>query len=108
MSIRHHFYTPAITDEELEKRTEYVAWRRLPDGSVIAVGPMAFGNGRLFMDVSTIGYEDCYCYDSVAAALIAFAEFNPDTDEEPEGWKRHPHSGRRRPGGDKSQQTINF
>ena len=85
----------------------YTKWRELPDGTILAVGPMAFGNGRLFVDVSNNGYEDCYCYDSLELAESSMNIYNPETDEEPEGWKRHPYSGRRRENGDKNKEYIN-
>jgi hypothetical protein len=107
MTPKSIYSTPAISDEEMAKRTEFTASRRLPDGSVIAAGPMMHGNGRLFMDVNRVGYESCYCYDTLEGATEAMYRYNPETDDEPDGWKRDPYTGRRRPNGDKSKQTIN-
>jgi hypothetical protein len=96
---------PAMSEAELQA-DGYTAWRTLPDGSIMAVGPMSLSNGRLYVDVHHGGYENCYCYDSLELATAALHAFNPETDEEPTGWKRHPYSGRRRPGGDASLQYI--
>jgi len=38
----------------------------------------------------------------VVTALIEY-----DGTSEPQGWFRHPNSGRRRPGGDPSQEYVN-
>lgn len=94
-----------FTQEELSKMG-YTASRKLPDGTILAVGPMLGNNGRLFIDIHPNGYEDCYCYDSLEAAHSSMMNYNPQTDKEPEGWKRHPFTGRRRPSGDASKEYI--
>ena len=86
----------------------YTAWRELPDGTIIAVGPMAFGNGRLFMDINSNGYEDCYCYDSLELAEKSMNEYDAQSGVEPQGWKRHPYSGRRRINGDPETEYVNM
>ena len=93
--------------EKQMKEMGYTSWRELPDGSIMAVGLMAFNNGRLFADVNSYGYEDCYCYDSLELAEQSMQDFIPDSDSEPQGWKRHPLSGRRREGGDATKEYIN-
>lgn len=93
-------------DDDRMRSYGYVAWRVLDDGRILAVGPMLFGNGRLFVDVHADGYEDCYCYDGLARAIASMADFDPATEAEPSGWKRHPMTGRRRPGGDASQEYV--
>jgi len=42
------------------------------------------------------------------AAVAAFHAWNPETQEEPEGWIRHVQTGRRRPGGDASKEYVNL
>lgn len=41
------------------------------------------------------GYDDRWCYDTAEEAIIAIHNWN-GIDGEPEGWKRHPATGRRR------------
>jgi hypothetical protein len=41
-------------------------------------------------------YEDVYEFSSVQRALIALFLWDPDKQEEPGGWDRHPDSGRNR------------
>lgn len=96
-----------FTSEQM-KSFGYTDWRELPDGSIMAVGPMAFGNGRLFLEVNINGYEDCYCYDSLELAKKSMDEFVPESGIEPQGWKRHPFSGRRRPNGDATKEYVNM
>jgi hypothetical protein len=61
----------------------FVYTRHLPEkGLWAAVVPLTFGRGRV-----------------VACAIWG-------GDGEPEGWMRHPQSGRRRPGGDASQEYL--
>ena len=95
-----------FTDKQMESMG-YKSWRELPDGTMLACGPMAFGNGRLFVDINQTGYEDCYCYDSLEIAEKSMAEYDPDSGAEPQGWKRHPYSGRRRTNGDPATEYVN-
>ncbi len=97
--------TMPFTDAQM-REWGFTAWRILPDGSVLAVGPISFGNGRLYVDVSRTGYADCYCYDSLALAEEYMLAFDPARDAEPTGWKRHPVTGRRRPNGDASAEYV--
>lgn len=96
-----------FTDEEM-KQMGYTSWRLMPSGILIAVGPMTFQNGRLFMDVNSTGYEDCYCFDSLELAEQSMKQYDEDSGVEPQGWKRHPFSGRRRKNGDPSTEYMNM
>lgn len=96
-----------FSDEQMNEMG-YSSWRMLEDGTILAVGSMLFNNGRLFIDVNHHGYDDCYCYDSVELAHQSMMSFDEHKDAEPEGWKRHPSTGRRREGGDKKKQVVRF
>jgi hypothetical protein len=50
------------------------------------------------------GYEDRFCYATRAGAEAALLGW--DGSGEPEGWHRHPNTGRRREGGDPGKETI--
>lgn len=80
--------------------------RQLADGTWLAVSRMTYNKGRLFYNLDYCGFEACYCYTSVPEALAAMEAFDPEKDEEPQGWFRDPRTGRRRPGGDKSLETL--
>jgi hypothetical protein len=79
--------------------------RDLCDGSYVMIRPLLFHWMLIRGDFEDlIGYWDRWCYADEAgarAALDAFPE-NPGPGYEPEGWHRHPPSGRRRPDGDPS------
>lgn len=66
------------------------------------------------------GYNDRWCYETFWDAMSAASQWEPEilirqyagqgyveVMNEPEGWHRHPRTGRRRPGGDASKQYIN-
>lgn len=55
---------------------------------------------------SKYGYDDRWCYHDHEAAKKALDAW--DGIDEPEGWHRHPKSGRRRPDGDKSKEYVNL
>lgn len=96
-----------FTDEQMHE-FGYVNWRIFDDGTIWAVSPMSFGNGRLVIDIDSCGYADFYCYDGLAAAVESMWSFNPDLHDEPTGWKRHGKTGRRRPDGDPAGEYINM
>jgi hypothetical protein len=53
------------------------------------------------------GYDDCWCYKDLLNAYTAFCDWNPATEPEPQGWVRHPPSGRRRfPDGDPATEEV--
>lgn len=98
---------PAITPEDLQA-WGYVAWRFFDDGEIMAITAMTQGKGRLCSGINLTGYEDCWCYPSIADALIAMHQFNPEVEKEPTGWHRHPFSGRRRENCDPAKETVYF
>jgi len=50
------------------------------------------------------GYDDRWCYENRNAAALALVQW--DGTGEPEGWHRHPASGRRRRDG--MEEYVNF
>jgi hypothetical protein len=69
--------------------------RFYPNGRYSAIMPLLFTHaiivGRIF-DMNT--YEDRWCYGSLVKARLAHNAW--DGTGEPEGWHRHPTTGRRR------------
>jgi hypothetical protein len=95
------FHTRAT--HRLEQDEE--GWRRtLPDGRVLHIVTQPF-NWKLGVsqpeNVHTF-YDDTWEYTDGGAAFDAFMIW--DGDGEPEGWYRHPMSGRRRPDGDPAKE----
>ena len=52
-------------------------------------------------------FDDQWCYPTYELAAAALAAWNPSDQVEPQGWIRHPASGRRRPAGDATKEFIN-
>jgi hypothetical protein len=57
--------------------------------------------------INTGGYDDRWCYHTFQEAMEALDRWkdNPG-DVEPDGWHRHPPSGRRRPDGNKDAEHV--
>lgn len=81
---------------------------QLKDGTWMAVAKMTYGKGRLFYDLDYCGFAACYCYTSVPEAIAAMLDFDPERDEEPQGWFKDPNTQRFRPGGDKNKEHIGY
>jgi|SRR5579862_7181595 len=77
----------------------YLRPRPLPGGHWAAIMPMIFthaiGTGRIG---DYFGIENSWCYESREEAEAALEAWSGSG--EPDGWIRHPPSGRRRPSGD--------
>jgi hypothetical protein len=96
-----------LTDEQVDAMG-YDVTRRLADGSWLAVSKMTFGKGRLFFNLDWHGFEACYCYKTFSEAVDALLTFDPEKDEEPQGWFKDPRNNRHRPDGDASRETIGY
>jgi hypothetical protein len=85
-----------------------IATRTLDDGRVLDVTPLGWGYallGIIWVEDLGLGlYSDVWQYQERDAALAALAAW--DGQGEPEGWYRHPATGRRRPGGDSSKEYV--
>lgn len=77
----------------------------LPNGLIACVNRFLFTDAIILVNpaAADFGYEDRWCYEHGKAlpALLAWSG-----DKEPEGWHRHPLTGRRRPHGDASKEYI--
>jgi len=98
---------------ELEATTQLVeagydppAVRVLPDGQVAWIHRLMYTWAILVVEQLelSLGYDDRWCYTSLQGALAALENW---TGDEPEGWIRHPRSGRRRPDGDAAKEFVN-
>lgn len=76
------------------------------DGSWYAcIAPFLFTHAIIIGRMRDTGmYEDRWCYESYAKAKEALDAW--DGEGEPDGWHRHPTSGRRRENGDASKERI--
>lgn len=61
----------------------------------IAIYPLIYTHAIIMGKVGdTSSFDDRWCYHNYMGAKVAYENF--DGDGEPEGWHRHPFSGRRR------------
>lgn len=74
-------------------REHYPDFRQLPDGRFIGVMRLLF-HWTMHVDIHPVGYEDRYCFETYELAKAAFDDWDGTGD--PEGWHRHPMTGRRR------------
>ncbi|MDR3406351.1 MAG: hypothetical protein P4L99_27955 [Chthoniobacter sp.] len=78
-----------------DDRTQIVAVRQMLHTWAIVYG------------LDEYGMDGRYCYNFATPALLAFEAWSGNAGTEPEGWIRHPESGRRRPDGDATKEYVN-
>lgn len=71
----------------------YIDLRKLPDGRYIGTLRLLF-HWTMHIDIDYVGYADRYCFSTYELAKKAFDEWSGEGD--PEGWHRHPTTGRRK------------
>lgn len=93
-----------MSDDKVFDGPAFLAWlvttngyrnpRLIGRGRYVAIYPKAYTHAIITGRVGDrTGYGDCWCYLSYREAAIALARW--DGEGEPEGWIRHPHTGRR-------------
>jgi hypothetical protein len=93
-----------MTAETTAWRPGTIAQRILPDGRELCIYPQLFTHKLVVGLPGEPCYDDAWCYNTQSAALKAWATW--DGAGEPEGWHRHPASGRRRAGGDPATEVV--
>jgi hypothetical protein len=86
---------------------EYLHVRPLPSGRAVYLMPHSFGGMRL--NIGTPGnlwLDDEWHYQGEQWLEAWRAALGWDGEGEPEGWYRHPETGRRRPGGDPAKEFV--
>lgn len=107
----HAFSQPAVDTRLIVNR--YLYWLRvdcgyqnvrlLPEGRWAGIWSQMFSHAVIVGRVgSRLGIDDRWCYHDAATARMALQAW--DGTGEPEGWHRHPRSGRRRV--DQGMSTI--
>ncbi len=91
----------------------FLKQRRLPDQRLIALDPLTFGRVRLGIGPKPPLEDAQFFYNSwefpnAERALVALDSWNPDESSEPDGWDRHPDTGRYRIYGAKHLEYIKF
>mgnify|MGYP000904736585 FL=1 len=79
--------------------------RRIDARRYMAVMPLLYTHAIIWGYVSDEQqYEDRWCYHSADAAVVAATVWSGEG--EPDGWHRHPFSGRRREDGDPAREYV--
>ncbi len=79
--------------------------KNIADGLYAAIKPLMFHWTLIVGEIGdTVGYADRWCYAAQGLAVKALQEWSGEG--EPAGWHRHPNSGRRRAGGDPTQEYL--
>lgn len=80
--------------------------RWLDDGRVLQLLPWRAHGVQLSVGRGDGYYQDSWIYDAEQAEAGWRAALGWDGQGEPEGWYRHPQSGRRRPDGDPAKEFV--
>lgn len=63
----------------------------------------------ILANLTECGYGDRWCYETEEKARAALDEWaRRGGDGEPNGWHRHPTTGRRRPNGDATREHVQW
>jgi hypothetical protein len=81
----------------------YTDYTRFANGRDACIAKFIF-TFAILSDLTEWGYGDRWCYESVWDAMEALAAW--DGEGEPQGWHRHPDTGRRREGGDPAKEEV--
>lgn len=87
---------------KIAKDSGYSDYKMLSNGIDACIAPFAF-TCAIISELSHFGYGDRWCYKNYQLAKAALDAW--DGTGEPDGWHRHPDSGRRRENG---KEYINF
>lgn len=84
------------------------AWivKDAPDGRRVWVTPFMFTAGIVIGEPDALTYDDRWCYVTVSQAAVWGRRWSAEAGTEPDGWHRHPTSGRRRPDGDAAREYL--
>lgn len=96
-----------MTDEERLRvyllSQGYTHYRSFPNGRDACLNRLMF-TWAILADMNPCGYGDRWCYHNEADAKAALDAWNGEG--EPQGWHRHPPTGRRREGGDPAKEEV--
>lgn len=83
------------------------AYRELGDGRALWVYRMNYTYKLVIGHIGSPAFDNSWCYKDLTTCLMNYVAWNPLEQAEPEGWVRHPHTGRRRfPDGDPATEEV--
>lgn len=83
----------------------YTDYRRFANGRDAAITRLMF-TFAILADLTQWGYGERWCYHTYRDARAALDAWLGEDGTEPQGWHRHPDTGRRRENGDPSTEVI--
>mgnify|MGYP001031230436 FL=1 len=87
------------------KSNDYSHVRPIGNGRYAAIAQFMFSTAIVVGRIGNYScYEDRWCYKTAEDAIAALEAW--DGQGEPQGWVRHPTTGRRRPNGDAEAEYI--
>jgi hypothetical protein len=84
----------------------YLFVRVLPDGHILYLLEWRAHGVQLSVGLGDGYFSDTWIYDVEQADAGWRAALGWDGEGEPDGWHRHPQSGRRRPDGDPAKEFV--
>lgn len=88
-----------LIDPDQSAKANHLAFEAIEcrEGWYKAVHPLMFTHMLIIGQIDDqVGYTDRWCYKDFNSALKAMQEWDGKEGTEPEGWHRHPTTGRRR------------
>jgi hypothetical protein len=84
-----------------------ILFREVGDGRGIWVYPMIYTFSLAIGPLGSPCYDNYWCYRDLLSVMKAYSEWDVTEEPEPQGWVRHPKTGRRRfPSGDPATEEV--
>ncbi len=106
VSARELSLAEQIGRERRYRGADYLWVEPLADGRMLALLPWNGAGYQLSLGSFGLGWDDTWIYLAEMHAAAWRAALGWDGEGEPEGWYRHPASGRRRDDGDPRMEYI--
>ena len=88
------------------KNEGYTLLKVFEDGNISGILNLIY-TCAIVSGLTKTGYENRWCYHDEISAIVALTNWDGEDGTEPDGWHRHPQSGRRRENGDASKEYVN-
>jgi hypothetical protein len=100
------FAAMAVGRRAVDSGGDYLYVRVLADGRILCLLPWSGAGLQLSVGAGFGVFDDTWNYDGSTHEAGWRAALGWDGRDEPEGWYRHPRTGRRRPGGNPAKEFF--